>query len=107
MLRFLKLIVLVPLAVLVGLISLANREAVTLSFDPLVSGNPALSVSAPLFVVLFLTLLLGVLLGGIGAWLGQGKWRRAARRRSDEVDQLRAEIRQKAAEGENRQLAGL
>ena len=42
----------------------------------------------------FMVLILGVLVGGIAAWLGQGKWRRAARRLDGEVRALHDEIEQ-------------
>jgi hypothetical protein len=38
-----------------------------------------------------LTLIAGALAGGFAAWLGQGKWRRAARRADAQIHTLRAE----------------
>jgi hypothetical protein len=88
---FLKLVILVPVAILAVVLSLANRAPVTLSLDPFRPDAPALSISVPLFVVIFVTLILGLLVGGAGAWLGQGKWRRAARRRRQELEELQRE----------------
>ena len=45
----------------------------------------------PLFVVLIAVLILGVIIGGVAAWLRQTKWRRTARRLEREVASLRAE----------------
>jgi uncharacterized integral membrane protein len=73
-------IVVVPLVVIIVAFAVANRQAVTVSFDPLSSAAPAYAATLPLFVLLFVVLILGVLVGGFAAWIGQGKWRRAARR---------------------------
>ena len=89
--RFLTLLVLVPLAVIVVFFSVANRQLVTVSLDPFHDGTPALSFAAPLFVLMFGALVLGLLLGGIAAWTRQGRWRRAARRAEREAEQLRAD----------------
>jgi hypothetical protein len=43
-------------------------------------------------VLVLLLLIVGVLVGGAAAWLGQGKWRRAARRLDVENRELHAEI---------------
>ncbi|HMN84454.1 MAG TPA: LapA family protein [Bauldia sp.] len=76
--RFLFLFVLVPLAVVIVALSVANRHAVTFSFDP-VTAAPALSFTAPLFVFLFAALALGIVIGGVATWFRQGHWRRQAR----------------------------
>ena len=83
-------LILVPLAVVIVALAVANRHAVTLSLDPL-SATPHMAVTLPLFVALLLALLLGVIVGGIAAWLRQGRWRRAARRAEAQARALRAE----------------
>jgi uncharacterized membrane protein YciS (DUF1049 family) len=90
--RFLFLVVLVPLAVIVVVLSVANRQAVTFSIDPFGLTSSALSLTAPLFVLLFAALALGVLVGGIATWFGQGRWRRLARLHRAEADSLRREV---------------
>lgn len=95
--------ILVPLAVVIVALAVANRHAVTLSLDPLSTDRPALAVTLPLFVVLLLTLLAGVMVGGTAAWLRQGKWRRHARRTEAEARRLRAEneaLKQRLEAGE-------
>jgi hypothetical protein len=42
----------------------------------------------PLFIVVFIGILAGMLVGGAIVWWGQGRWRREARRRAKEVDRL-------------------
>ncbi len=85
-------VVLLPLAVVIILFAVANRQWVTVSFDPLVSVNPAYAVSLPLFLLIFIALIAGVLVGGIAAWLRQARWRRAARRLEREVQALQDEV---------------
>jgi uncharacterized integral membrane protein len=85
-------VILVPLAVVIIAFAVANRQAVTVSLDPFNPDVPAASLTKPLFVVLIAVLILGVIIGGIAAWLRQTKWRRTARRLEREVANLRAEI---------------
>ncbi len=85
-------IVVVPLAAVIIAFAVANRQTVTVSFDPFSSTSPAYAATLPLFVVILVVLILGVLVGGVAAWLRQGKWRRAARRLDGEVRALHDEI---------------
>ena len=82
---------LLPLAILLILLSVANRQFVQVSLDPLSSEAPALSLELPLFVFLFITFLLGMLLGGMLVWLSQGKHRKALREKSHEASKLKQE----------------
>ncbi len=85
-------LILVPLAIVILMFAVANREVVTVSFDPFSATSPAASVSVPLFVLVFVLVILGVIIGGIAAWLRQSDYRRAARRRDADVMALRREI---------------
>ena len=89
--RFLTLLILIPLAAVIVFFSVANRESVTVSLDPFHGSTPALSFSAPLFVLLFGVLVLGLLIGGCAVWIRQGRWRRAARKAEIEAERLKAE----------------
>jgi uncharacterized integral membrane protein len=84
--------VLIPLAILIIGFAVANRQAVTVSFDPFDASHPAYSTTLPLFVIIFLLVILGVLVGGIAAWLRQSKWRSAARRAEAQNRELTAEV---------------
>jgi uncharacterized integral membrane protein len=84
-------IIVVPLAVVIIAFAVANRQAVTVSFDPFSATAPAYAATLPLFAVIFAVLILGVLIGGVAAWLGQSKWRRAARKLDAELRSLRQE----------------
>ena len=85
-------LVLVPLAIVIVMFAVANREVVTVSFDPFAPHLPAASISVPLFALIFVLVILGVIIGGIAAWLRQGKHRRAARLHHSHVAVLRREI---------------
>jgi len=88
---FLKALILVPVAVFLILFAVANRQWTGVSLDPFSSEPPALAVHLPLFLVILLALMLGVIVGGIAAWLGQRRWRRAARRLETELREARAD----------------
>ncbi|APX84445.1 GMP synthase [Methylorubrum extorquens] len=90
MIRFLKALILLPIAVVVVLLAVANREAVTLSFDPF-SPEPVFSLVLPLYAVVFGSVALGILVGGIGSWLGQSRTRQRARYHRREADRLAKE----------------
>ena len=72
-------VIVVPLAAVIIAFAVANRQAVTVSFDPFSSAAPAYAATVPLFVLIFILLILGVIVGGVAAWLRQAKWRRTAR----------------------------
>jgi uncharacterized membrane protein YciS (DUF1049 family) len=90
--RFLFFVVLLPLAVIAVALSVANRQVVTLSLDPLGLLGSGWQVSLPLFVLLFAVLAIGVMIGGAAAWLGQSKWRYAARLERANMERLRYEM---------------
>ena len=85
-------VILAPLAVLIVALAVANREIVTVSFDPFSRAEPAFMLRAPLFVLVFVLVVVGVIIGGIASWLRQSKWRRAARVRDAELRAARGEI---------------
>jgi hypothetical protein len=90
--RIFVLFVLVPLVlVLIGL-AVANRGAVTVSFDPFSATNPAFVLAMPLYLLAFSLLIVGVIVGGVAAWLKQRKWRRVAYQSEAEARALRAEL---------------
>ena len=89
--RIIWLIIALAVAALVVPIGVVNRSPVTLVLDPFGRVPPAFSADIPLSALLFLTFMLGLLLGGVAVWLTQGKWRRTARLRTREVTQWRGE----------------
>ncbi len=85
-------VILVPLAVVIIAFAVANRQIVTVSLDPFSAEHPAASLTLPLFALVIVLLVIGVLIGGIAAWLRQSKWRRTARRLEREIADLHIEI---------------
>jgi uncharacterized integral membrane protein len=85
-------IIVVPLAIVIVAFALANRQTVTVSFDPFSSAAPAYAATLPLFAVILLVLIIGVLVGGCAAWLRQGKYRRNTRRLEGEMRALHTEM---------------
>lgn len=82
---------LIPLAIVLIALTVANRGAVPLSLDVFNPANPALTFHAPLFVWIFCALAIGVVVGGIGSWFAQGKHRKKERLYKKEADKLRYE----------------
>ena len=87
--RFMLIVFFVPMAIVLIALSVANRASTAFTFDPFNPGNPALTIQAPLFVLLFLTLAFGVILGGALTWLKQGRYRKVARQCGLEAESLR------------------
>lgn len=99
MLRFLKFLLLLPIAIALVLFGVANRQIVTLVLDPISAQADALKISVPLFVFFFATLALGAIVGSMTTWFAQGRHRRAERqfrrdrdRLADECTQLKAQM---------------
>lgn len=89
--RSLRYLVLGVVFTAVVAFGVANRHVVRFVFDPVGGPDSTAAVEAPFFIYLFAAVLAGFLLGGIVAWISQGRWRRAARQRSHEVFELRKE----------------
>ena len=90
-----RALILVPLGILIVVLAVANRNAITISLDPFSSAAPALSVTLPLFLVILLAVIAGVILGGTAAWFRQAKWRRTARHLSGRLRATEAELEAK------------
>jgi len=90
--KIVTILILVPIAVAFLMFAVANRQIVTVSLDPFGAPEPAYSIRMPLFLLIFVFLIAGVLLGGIAAWLRQGRHRRASRVLRSDLAGLRREI---------------
>ena len=90
--KILTAIVVIPLALILIALAVANRHSVTVSLDPTASNEPAVSFTLPLFALIFLLLIAGVLIGGTATWLRHGRWRWIARRLEAELRNLREKI---------------
>jgi len=76
--------------------AVANRQIVTVSLDPFDQANPALAFAQPMYLLIFVLLIGGVVLGGCAAWLRQARWRTRARRAEAQVNALRAQLSERA-----------
>lgn len=93
--RFIRLLFIVLLAIILVSVALANRQIVTLSLFPANFGQylgGTWSVDMPLFLVVFLALAIGMVLGLIWEYLREAHVRREARQRSAEVARLEQEV---------------
>src|ERR671916_48297 len=75
MVNFLKALILLPVAILVVLLAVANRGPVTVSLDPFSREAPEIAFTLPLFALIFLAVMLGVVIGGGGAAPRPGRHR--------------------------------
>lgn len=90
--KIVTLIIVVPLAIIIVAFAVANRQAVTVSFDPFSSADPAYAARLPLFILIFALVILGVIVGGVTTWFRQAGWRRSARMLEGEVRALHQEL---------------
>nr|CAD6426131.1 hypothetical protein REQ54_02834 [Rhizobium sp. Q54] len=89
--KILTLVILVPLGILLIVLSVANRQSVTLALNPFRPEDSVLSLTGPFFLFLLLSLILGMLIGSIGTWWTQGRYRRQARIEAREAVKWQAE----------------
>ena len=87
--RIVNWIVGLPVAVVAIAFAVANRQWITVSFDPLHRDQPFASIAMPLWVLFFCGIFFGIFAGWIAAWLAQGKWRKAAK--EARIELLRAQ----------------
>ncbi|MEX3011222.1 LapA family protein [Hoeflea sp. TYP-13] len=83
--KLINFIILVPVAIVLIVLSVANRNFVTLALNPFDPGDSVLSVSAPFFVFLFIALMIGMVVGSLATWFKQGRYRKQARKEAKEA----------------------
>ena len=81
--RLFHWLVTAPLAVVLIVFAVNNRDAVTLSFWPL-----PVTLAAPVYLIVLLSLLAGFLIGELVAWTNGRRWRRQARHCARRVTEL-------------------
>lgn len=92
--RAIRMIFLVLLGVLLVMVALANRQTVVLrafpgNLDSYIGGTWQLSV--PLFLIIFIALLVGMILGLVWEWLREAQLRTESRRRARDLAALERE----------------
>ena len=68
-----------------------NRHNVRLVLDPIQPQDPNFALDYPFFIWMVAFLGIGILLGSAATMLSQGKWRRAARERTQEAMRWKSE----------------
>jgi uncharacterized integral membrane protein len=88
-----------PIAIIVVSFAIANRQWITVSFDPFSREAPFAAMAMPLWVLFFCGVFFGLITGWIACWFAQGKWRREAKdtrkelaRSQSEASDLRREV---------------
>ena len=75
--KFFGVVLLVAVSVILIGFAVGNRHLVEVSFDPYVSSDPSFGVRLPLFLVIILSVVIGVVAGGCATWFRQRRWRRS------------------------------
>lgn len=83
--RIVTLIILIPVAIVLIVLSVANRQQVTLALNPFNPADTVLSLSGPFFMFLLVALMVGMVLGSAATWFRQGRYRARARSKSKEA----------------------
>lgn len=97
--KIINLVVLVPLAIILVVLCVANRQEVRLALNPFRPEDSLLSFSAPFFVFIFLATIFGVLLGSLVTWFTQGKYRKRARTEAREAIRWHDEAKRQKTTG--------
>ena len=93
--RYLRMLFVAVLAILLLTVALANRQIVDVSLFPGQFGQylgGTWSARMPLFLVILLSLLIGMVLGLIWEWLRESHLRQESNRRAFELRQLEREV---------------
>lgn len=93
--RYLRYLVFGSIAVGLVIVALANRGEVSLTLMPLVLGDLIgfnLQFQIPLFTVIFLGVMAGLLIGFVWEWLREMKHRNAAKTEHRQVVRLEREV---------------
>ncbi len=91
--RTLKYLLLALILIIVVVLALANREMVTLHLLPEGMARVLpVSIDLPLFVVILVSAIVGMLIGYLFEWLREHKHRRRASQKAREAEQLNSEV---------------
>ena len=102
--RIIALAILIPLGIILIMLSVANRTAVTLALNPFDPSDQVLSVTLPFFVFVFVALIVGMIIGSLATWVKQGKHRKQARVQASEAVKWHSEADRQKAKAQ--QIAG-
>ena len=83
-----------PIAVVVVSFAVANRQWITVSFDPFSRDAPIAALDMPLWALFFCGVFFGLIAGWVACWFAQSKWRRTAKETRRELVRTQAESSQ-------------
>jgi uncharacterized integral membrane protein len=89
--KIINLLILLPLGIILIVFCVANRQSVTLAFNPFRPEDQVLALSAPFFVFIFLALIIGMLIGSAATWFTQSKHRKRAKVEAKEAVRWQSE----------------
>lgn len=92
MTRFIRLTFLAVVTVVILALAVANRQSVPLYIDVLARRDEAHAIEAPLFFIILVSVIVGVIIGAAAMWAAQSRWRRQARLRAAEVQKLKKDL---------------
>jgi uncharacterized integral membrane protein len=95
MIRYTRYLVLAALAILLLVVALANRGSVTLNAlpaDMAAFANLNYALSLPLYLVIFGSIVVGLMIGFVWEWFREHKHRSSAKARAREITRLEREI---------------
>jgi uncharacterized integral membrane protein len=95
MIRYTRYLLLVALAIVLLTVALANRGAVTLNAlpaDMAAFANLNFALTVPLYLVIFGSIVVGLMIGFVWEWFREHKHRSSAKERAREITRLEREI---------------
>lgn len=95
--KLINLLVLLPVAIILIVLSVANRQSTTFALNPFRPDDAALSFTAPFFIFLFAAIIFGVILGSTATWLAHAKHRKKAKSAAKEAAHWRAQLERQNA----------
>lgn len=109
--RYIRYAFLASIAIALIIVALANRDMVTLNLLPAdMAGyvGQNFSYQLPQFVIIFLAIVVGLLIGFVWEWLREHKYRAEGRRAASEKQKLERQVKglkKKSNEGQDDVLA--
>ena len=87
--RLLFVVVVLPIALILLALAVANRQMVSLNWNPFTPDFPGHQITAPMFVFLFLVFAGGMIVGSMATWFKQSRYRKRARAKEAEAEEWR------------------